>query len=259
MPPLVQARGLRMAFGPDGDVLAGLDLEIADGEFVALVGPTGCGKTVTLRLMAGFERPTGGELRYDGESIAGPDPRRGMVFQDIVLFPWMTVLENVAFGPRVRGMGAAEARRRARESLAAVDLGPFEDRYPFELSGGMQQRAGLARVLVNDPRLILCDEPFGSLDWITREGLQDLLLALWAKTRKTVVLATHSIEEAVYLAQRVVVLTPPPAAVQEIVTVDLPAGRGGAVRFHPRYAEYVEYLGGAVAGERPADAAASRG
>jgi ABC-type nitrate/sulfonate/bicarbonate transport system ATPase subunit len=144
-------------------------------------------------------------------------------------------------------------------ALAAVDLGPFEDRYPFELSGGMQQRAGLARVLVNDPRLILCDEPFGSLDWITREGLQDLLLALWAKTRKTVVLATHSIEEAVYLAQRVVVLTLPPAAVQEIVTVDLPAGRGGAVRFHPRYAEYVEYLGGAVAGERPADAAASRG
>jgi len=248
-----------MAFGPDGDVLAGLDLEIAEGEFVVLVGPTGCGKTVTLRLLAGFERPTGGDLRYDGQVISGPDPQRGMVFQDIVLFPWMTVLDNVAFGPRVRGTGAQEALRRARESLAAVDLGPFEGRHPFELSGGMQQRVGLARVLVNDPRLILCDEPFGSLDWITREGLQDLLLALWARTGKTVVLATHSIEEAVYLAQRVVLLTPRPAAVQEVIAIDLPGARGAAVRFHPRYAEYVEAIGSAVAGERPTGAAASRG
>jgi NitT/TauT family transport system ATP-binding protein len=202
-----------------------ISLEIAPGEFVAILGPSGCGKTTLLNMVAGFIPPTRGEILLNGRRIQGPGPDRGVVFQSFALFPWKTVLDNVAFGLKMRGVPREERDRIAREYIALVGLDGFEHRYPHELSGGMQQRVGVARVLANNPELLLMDEPFASVDAQTRMTLQEELTRIWEARHPTILFVTHDVEEAVFLANRVIVLTPRPGRVRESVTVPLPRPR----------------------------------
>lgn len=204
-------------FGNGADTvtaLAPLTLQVAEGDFLCVVGPSGCGKTTLLNLIAGFEKPTSGRLLLDGRPIERPGAERGVVFQQGALFNWMTVLENVAFGPRSTGVGKAEAHRRARDTLAMVGLADFEQKYPYELSGGMQQRVGIARALTNDPEVLLMDEPFAALDQQTRDDLLAEIKILWRRTGKTIVWITHSIEEALFLATHIIVMSARPGRVR---------------------------------------------
>ncbi|HXF82266.1 MAG TPA: ABC transporter ATP-binding protein [bacterium] len=203
----------------------GVSLSVAPGEFVSIVGPSGCGKTTLLNIIAGFLPPTRGEVLLDGRRVQGPGPDRGVVFQSFALFPWKTVLDNVAFGLKMRGVPRAERERVAREYIALVGLAGSEDRYPHELSGGMQQRVGVARVLANHPDVMLMDEPFASVDAQTRMTLQEELTRIWEAKRPTVLFVTHDVDEAIFLANRVIVLTARPARVREVVPVDLPRPR----------------------------------
>jgi NitT/TauT family transport system ATP-binding protein len=180
---------------------------VREGEFVSIVGPSGCGKTTILNMVAGFLPVTGGEIRVGGRPVKGPGPDRGVVFQSFALFPWKTVLDNVGFGPKMRGVGKPERDRIAREYLALAGLAHAADRYPNELSGGMQQRVGVVRALANDPEVLLMDEPFASVDAQTRMTLQEELTRLWQEKRHTVLFITHDVGEAVFLADRVVVLS----------------------------------------------------
>lgn len=191
-----------------------LDLRIAEGDFLCVVGPSGCGKTTLLNIAGGFERPTSGRALLDGKPISGPGRERGVVFQQGALFNWMSVLENVAFGPRACGVSVEKARSDARDLLDLVGLSGFADRYPYELSGGMQQRVGIARALANDPEVLLMDEPFAALDQQTRELLQEEIRSIWRRTGKTVLWITHSIEEALFLATHIVVMTARPGRVK---------------------------------------------
>jgi NitT/TauT family transport system ATP-binding protein len=184
-----------------------VSLDVRQGEFVSIVGPSGCGKTTMLNLIAGFIPATGGEILLDGRPIDGPGPDRGVVFQSFALFPWKTVLENVAFGPKMRGIGKAEREKIAREYLALAGLAEAAGRYPHELSGGMQQRVGVVRALANEPEVLLMDEPFASVDAQTRMTLQEELTRIWHEKRPTVIFITHDVNEAVFLADRVVVLS----------------------------------------------------
>jgi NitT/TauT family transport system ATP-binding protein len=184
-----------------------VSLEVQQGEFVSIVGPSGCGKTTILNMIAGFIPPSSGEILLDGRAVSGPGPDRGVVFQSFALFPWKTVLENVAFGPRMRGLPRAECEQTAREFLALVGLTHAEARYPAELSGGMQQRVGVARALANRPDVLLMDEPFASVDAQTRMTLQEELTRIWQERKPTILFITHDVEEAVFLASRVVVLS----------------------------------------------------
>ncbi|MFC8596920.1 ABC transporter ATP-binding protein [Isoptericola sp. NPDC057191] len=202
-----------------------LSLDIADGELVTLVGPSGCGKSTLLDLVTGLSEPTSGHILLDGRPVTGPGLDRGIVFQQYALLPWRTAQANVELGLEARRLPKAQRRRIAREHLELVGLAGFEDRYPHELSGGMKQRVAIARSLAFDPEVLLMDEPFAALDAQTRESLQDELLRIWRATGKTIVFITHGIEEAVYLGQRVVVLTPRPGRVRTVLDVDLP-GRG---------------------------------
>lgn len=202
-----------------------ISLEIGNGEFAAILGPSGCGKTTLLNMVAGFIPPTRGEILLNGRRIQGPGPDRGVVFQSFALFPWKTVLDNVGFGLKMRGVSKEERDRVAREYIALVGLEGFENRYPHELSGGMQQRVGVARVLANKPDLMLMDEPFASVDAQTRMTLQEELTHIWEARQPTILFVTHDVEEAVFLANRVVVLTPRPGRVRETVPVDLPRPR----------------------------------
>lgn len=202
-----------------------ISLEIGNGEFAAILGPSGCGKTTLLNMVAGFIPPTRGEILLNGRRIQGPGPDRGVVFQSFALFPWKTVLDNVGFGLKMRGVSKEERDRVAREYIALVGLEGFENRYPHELSGGMQQRVGVARVLANKPDLMLMDEPFASVDAQTRMTLQEELTRIWEARQPTILFVTHDVEEAVFLANRVVVLTPRPGRVRETVPVDLPRPR----------------------------------
>jgi ABC-type nitrate/sulfonate/bicarbonate transport system ATPase subunit len=189
-----------------------IDLIVAKGEFVCLVGASGCGKSTLLRIIAGFEAPTSGDVRVYDAPITGPGSDRGMVFQDYALFPWMSVQDNVAFGPRQKGQ--QDANDVARRYVDTVGLAEFADRYPYQLSGGMKQRVAIARVLANEASLLLMDEPFGALDALTREQLQDELLEIWARTKVTILFVTHSVEEATLLADRVIVMTAGPGRVE---------------------------------------------
>jgi NitT/TauT family transport system ATP-binding protein/sulfonate transport system ATP-binding protein len=196
------------------EALRHVNLVIEKGEFVCLIGASGCGKSTLLRIIAGFETPTSGEVSVYGHPIREPASDRGMVFQDYALFPWMTVRENIAFGPRQKGLPRPKVREIADEYLDMVGLAKFADRFPHQLSGGMKQRVAIARVLANEANILLMDEPFGALDALTREQLQDELLQIWARTQVTVIFVTHSVEEATLLADRVIVMTAGPGRVE---------------------------------------------
>jgi NitT/TauT family transport system ATP-binding protein len=208
--------------------LKDIDLRIPHGQFVCLLGPSGCGKSTLLNAIAGFAPPTSGRVLADGVPVAGPGPERGMVFQEYALFPWMTVEQNVGFGLQIKGMDKASVAARVGELLKLLSLDDFAKRYPKDLSGGMRQRVAIARVLALDSPIMLMDEPFGALDALTRRNLQDELLRLWAKLKKTVVFVTHSIEEAIYLADRIVVMTYRPGTVKRDMLVELPRMRDPA-------------------------------
>jgi NitT/TauT family transport system ATP-binding protein len=232
--PFISVRDLTKSFvDPEDpknvvDAVTDVDLEIAEGEFVCLVGPSGCGKTTLLRMIAGLTVPTRGEVLLRGMPIKGPGADRGMIFQSFALFPWRSVRRNIEFGLEIKGMSKDERRQISDHYIDLVSLQGFEDSRPSELSGGMQQRVGLARALANDPAVLLMDEPFGSLDAQTRNLMQMELLKIQERTHKTVVFVTHSVDESLFLADRVVVLTARPAAVKAIFEVDLPRPRDRA-------------------------------
>jgi NitT/TauT family transport system ATP-binding protein len=207
------------------EALRGANLEVGKGEFVCLIGASGCGKSTLLRIVAGFENATAGEALMWGKPIAGPDPTRGMVFQDYGLFPWLSVRANIGFGPASRGRARSEVKETVDRFINLVGLGKFADAYPHQLSGGMKQRVAIARVLANDAEVVLMDEPFGALDAMTRERLQDELLDLWQRTGLTVLFVTHSIEEAIFLSNRVIVMSPGPGRIDEDISIDLPRPR----------------------------------
>jgi NitT/TauT family transport system ATP-binding protein len=220
----LQVRGVTKRFAAgDGEIeaLAPVDLTIARGEFVCLIGASGCGKSTLLRVIAGFEEPTTGEVSIDGRAITGPGSDRGMVFQDYALFPWMTVHENISFGPRQRHLPREEIARTTDEFLRMVGLDRFAERYPNQLSGGMKQRVAIARVLANDADILLMDEPFGALDALTREQLQHELLQIWKRAGVTTIFVTHSVEEAVLLADRVLVMSAGPGRIDGDFRIDL--------------------------------------
>jgi NitT/TauT family transport system ATP-binding protein len=223
-PDILTIRGVtkRFAVG-DGEVeaLAPVDLTIPRGEFVCMIGASGCGKSTLLRIIAGFEEPTTGDVAIYGNAIAGPGSDRGMVFQDYALFPWMTVRENISFGPRQRQLPREEIERTTDEFIRMVGLERFADRYPNQLSGGMKQRVAIARVLANNANILLMDEPFGALDALTREQLQHELLQIWARTSVTTIFVTHSVEEAVLLADRVLVMSAGPGRIDSDFRIDL--------------------------------------
>jgi ABC-type nitrate/sulfonate/bicarbonate transport system ATPase subunit len=224
----IVASGVSKTFlsnGAEVVALAPVDLTIGDAEFVCILGPSGCGKSTLLRIIAGLIMPTSGVVNMDGRPVTGPGPERGLVFQEYALFPWLTVLQNVMYGPVVRGFPRAEADARARAQIARVGLTGFEDHFPRQLSGGMKQRVGIARVWANQPEVMLMDEPFGALDAITRNILQRDLLALWLDERRTVVFVTHSVDEAIFLADRVAVMSARPGRITAIVPVEAPRPR----------------------------------
>ena len=226
----IECRSVRKTYrdlsgGTEVLALDGLSLDIAPREFLTLLGPSGCGKSTLLNIIAGFEKPDSGAVWLDGRPIERPGPDRGVVFQDYTLFPWLNVQRNVEYGLRERGLSAAEAAGVAKHFLDLVGLAGFEKRYPHELSGGMKQRVALIRVLAIDPQILLMDEPFAAVDAQTRTILQEELQRLWLQTRKTVVFVTHSVDEAIYLADRVAVMTARPGVAKAVVPIHLPRPR----------------------------------
>ena len=239
---VIEARNLDLTFQTgDGPVhaLADIDLSIERGEFVSLIGPSGCGKTTLLRVIADLEQPTGGTITVNGVSPQEARLARayGYVFQASALFPWRNIADNVALPLEVMGIARADRRERIARNLDLVNLTGFEKKYPWQLSGGMQQRASIARALSFDPDMLLMDEPFGALDEIVRDHLNEQLLKLWAKTRKTVVFVTHSIPEAVFLSTRIVVMSPRPGRVHEVIDCDLGADRPLDIRETEKFLE----------------------
>jgi ABC-type nitrate/sulfonate/bicarbonate transport system ATPase subunit len=227
--------------------LADINLDIADQEFITIVGASGCGKSTLLNLLAGFDTPTSGELTVDGAPVAGPGPDRGVVFQQTALFPWLSVEENIAFGLKLRAnrhKGSSE--KIVERMLARTGLAAFRSRRPAELSGGMRQRAAIASVLAINPSTLLMDEPFGALDALTRSIMQDFLLEVWEEERKTALLVTHDIDEAIYLADRTVVMTAHPGRVREIIAVDLPRPRRYEMRSDKQFIALRDHVTGIV-------------
>jgi NitT/TauT family transport system ATP-binding protein len=227
-PSHIEVQGVWKRFAiPGGEVIAlkEIDLAIGKGEFVCLLGPSGCGKSTLLNAIAGFQPPTAGTITVDGKPITAPGPDRGMVFQEYALFPWMTVAQNVSFGLEIKGMKRPAIKARVGELLEMLKLNDFRDRFPKDLSGGMRQRVAIARVLALDPPVLLMDEPFGALDSLTRRSLQDELIRIWAEMKKTIVFVTHSIEESIYLADRIVVMTYRPGTIKADIKVQIPRPR----------------------------------
>jgi NitT/TauT family transport system ATP-binding protein len=226
--PILELRGVSKTYALNGariDALADATLAVRKGEFVCLIGASGCGKSTLLRIVAGFEPPSAGEALMWGKPIAGPAPDRGMVFQDYGLFPWLTVRQNIGFGPASRGIHRDRIAETVERFVTMVGLSRFADAYPHQLSGGMKQRVAIARVLANDADVVLMDEPFGALDAMTRERLQDDLLEIWRSTGLTVIFVTHAIEEAILLADRVVVMEPGPGRIAGEHRIALPRPR----------------------------------
>jgi NitT/TauT family transport system ATP-binding protein len=222
----IECRSVRKVYrdaaeGTEVVALGGLTLDIQPREFLTLLGPSGCGKSTLLNIIAGFEKPDGGEVFLNGKSITQPGPDRGVVFQDYALFPWLNVQQNVEYGVREKGLPKAEVAESSRRFIRMVGLSGFERRYPHELSGGMRQRVALARVLAIDPQILLMDEPFAAVDAQTRVILQEELQRIWMQTQKTVVFVTHSVDEAIYLSDRVTVMTARPGTIKAIVPINL--------------------------------------
>jgi len=242
--PIIEIKDLSKVFQLQDQTIHALtdaNLAIRKGEFVCLIGASGCGKSTLLRIMAGFEQPSLGEALMWGKPIEEPEPSRGMVFQDYALFPWLSVRDNIGFGPTSRGLHRSEVKATVDKFIELVGLQTFASAYPHQLSGGMKQRVAIARVLANDAELVLMDEPFGALDAMTRERLQDELLEIWQRTGLTVVFVTHSIEEAIFLAGRVVVMTPGPGRIESDNAITLPRPRDVA---SPEFNAIRRVLGG---------------
>ena len=210
-------------------------LAVAENDFITILGPSGCGKSTLLRIVAGLDRPTAGRTLLNGKEVRGPGADRGMVFQSYTLFPWLSVAENIAYGLREKGIAAPERAAIVAAYMEKVGLRGFENHYPKQLSGGMQQRTAIARALANDPAILLLDEPFGALDNQTRGLMQELLLGIWERERKTVLFVTHDIEEAIFLASRVVVMTARPGRIKAEVAVDLPHPRHYTMKTSPEF------------------------
>ncbi|WP_353194970.1 ABC transporter ATP-binding protein [Pusillimonas noertemannii] len=231
------------ARGTEHTAIRDISLQVPEGQFMSILGPSGCGKSTLLYIVGGFEQATTGSVKVDGRVINAPGPDRGPVFQEYALFPWKTVLSNVAYGLREQGVPKAQAEEKAMLWLDKVKLKDYAHFYPRELSGGMRQRAAIARTLAYEPAILLMDEPFGALDAHTRLKLQTGLLGLWEQLKNTVLFVTHGVEEAVYLSDRVVVLSGTPGTVREIVDIDLPRPRvRSELLRNPRYQEYVIHL-----------------
>ena len=218
--------------------LEDVSLKVDEGEFVALLGPSGCGKSTLLNVLAGFEQISKGKLLFDGTTIDKPGPDRGVVFQEAALFPWLTVWQNVIFGPQVQGMARSEYEARARQLLDLVGLSAFADALPVQLSGGMRQRVGIARVLVMNPRALLMDEPFGALDAQTRLSMQQLLLDVWQKLNTTVLFVTHDIDEAILLSDRICVMSARPGRIIKTIPIELARPRSIASLTSPEFVAY---------------------
>jgi NitT/TauT family transport system ATP-binding protein len=238
----------RPARGRSVLALDNVSLAVGDREFVALLGPSGCGKSTLLYLVGGFLPVEAGTIVVEGQPVAGPGPDRGIVFQHFALFPWKTVLQNVLYGPEKLGLPKDERERRARDFIDLVGLAGFEDSYPAQLSGGMKQRAAIARTLAVDPRILLMDEPFGALDAQTRSLMQDELLRIWQRSRKTVIFVTHDVQEAVFLAERIAVMSARPGRVKEIVEVGFDKNDPDLLRT-PQFLEMVDHVWNLVRGE----------
>jgi NitT/TauT family transport system ATP-binding protein len=254
-PPSVSVRDASKLYASSGGELnwamTGVDLDIGQGEFVCAIGPSGCGKTTLLNMIAGFIQPTTGTVTAGGQRVSGPGADRGVVFQEYALFPWLTARRNIEFGLKMQGLDAATRRRRADELLALTGLSHAATRFPFELSGGMRQRIAVARALATQPQVLLMDEPFAAIDALTRTSLQRELLRIWQELKLSVFFITHNIEEAVFLAQRVVVMSAHPGRIREIVDIDLPYPRD---RADPAFGELYARIGAAFA--QPEEASA---
>jgi NitT/TauT family transport system ATP-binding protein len=245
--PVIEFRDVSLRFidaqGNATVALRNFSMEVGRGEFVAIVGPTGCGKSTTLNMITGLLRPTVGEVRVMGQPVRGIDPRIGFVFQADAVFPWRNVLRNVAAGPLFRGIGKEQALEKARDWIARVGLSQFHGHYPHQLSGGMRKRVALAQTFINQPEIMLMDEPFSALDMQTRTLMQDELLRLWSDTGGSVVFVTHDLEEAIALADRVLVLSARPGTLKRVYAIDLPRPRViSKVRYEPRFIELSRHI-----------------
>ena len=241
----LEVAGLHKSYTKNGQTLGILDVErfaAREGEFITVIGPSGCGKSTFLHIMGGFIKADSGSIRVYGEEVSDPGPDRGMMFQEFALFPWKTVAGNVAWGLHAQGVARAEVDAIVHKYLEMMGLADFRNHYPAELSGGMKQRVALARVLAFDPKVLLMDEPFGALDAQTRETMQEELTRLWERTRKTIVFVTHDIDEAVYLGDRIVVLTARPGRIKEEVKIDLPRPRDLTIKKSMQCHEYRNYV-----------------
>ena len=243
-PPMIAIQGVSQTFKTAGRkdhlAISDINLEIADGAFVSILGPSGCGKSTLLYIVGGFVAPTAGTVKVRDKAITGPGPDRGPVFQEFALFPWKTVLGNVIYGLRQQGVPRAEAEERGHQLLAMVGLKGYEAFYPKELSGGMKQRVAIARTLAYNPAVLLMDEPFGALDAHTRTRLQNDLLDIWERDRKTVLFVTHAVDEAVYLSDKVIVMSRSPGRIKKVIDIDLPRPRRRAeLLLDVRYQKYV--------------------
>jgi NitT/TauT family transport system ATP-binding protein len=254
----ISVRDVRKTFQLGAEEFVALErvsLDIADNEFVTVVGPSGCGKSTLMNILAGLEAPTSGDAIVDGRRVAGPGPERGVIFQQYALFPWLTVRKNVEFGLKVAGLPKAERRERAEHFIRMVGLEQFADALPKMLSGGMKQRCAIARAYAVNPSILLMDEPFGALDALTRVKLQEQLLDTWSREKRTVMFITHDVDEAVFLANRVVVMAARPGRIYDVIDVDLPYPRTEDMRLSPEFADLRNRVWHSVYHQEPGTAA----
>ncbi|MFC0808216.1 ABC transporter ATP-binding protein [Ensifer sp. P24N7] len=252
--PKISFQNVTRRFGEGESSVLALDrlsLDIGEGEFVTVVGPSGCGKSTAMNIAAGLTEVSDGRVLVDGKPVDGPGPERGVIFQQYALFPWLTVRQNVEFGLRIKNMPAAERRRIADHFIDLVGLKDFADALPKTLSGGMKQRCAIARAYAVNPTILLMDEPFGALDALTRVNMQDQLLDTWSRERRTVIFITHDVDEAVYLANRVIVMAARPGRLHEIIPVDLPYPRNEEIRLSPEFAQARNRVWHAVYHQKP--------